>query len=173
MAAMILWVGAGRAEAQKAQGVGAGAANSNAGASAESKKTHSLNPVKWVKKDKNKSEETAGNSDLKMKLTTKLQAAGLLAGNTTVQETCTNFKALSDCVAALHASSNAKINFACLNWDITGLQPSGDVSACSTTGSGTLSLEEAIHILKPDADAKAEAKTARKQAHDDMKESKF
>jgi len=35
-----------------------------------------------------------------------------------------------------------------------------------------MSLEKAIRILKPDADARAEAEHAQKQAHDDLKEAK-
>jgi hypothetical protein len=59
-----------------------------------------------------------------------------------------------------------------LKWDVTGVQPgSGSVSSCSSPESGkALSLAKAIQTLKPEADAKAEAKNAEKRAQEDIKD---
>jgi hypothetical protein len=79
---------------------------------------------------------------------------------------------LNDCVAALHVSHNLKIKFNCLKWNVTGIQPvKGNVSACTVPDGGkALSLTKAIQALKPDADAKAEAKTAERRAQEDIKD---
>lgn len=171
IAALIFYVGATRAAAQGAQGVGSSGPVTAVGTE-KPKSAHSLNPVKWVKKDKKAVGDSSANSDQNTKLSAKLQAAGLLPADRNLKDACAAFKNLSECVAAIHASQNLAINFTCLKWDVTGLQPSADISSCATPGTGAMSLEQAIHILKPNADAKAEAKNARKQAHSDLKETK-
>ena len=45
-----------------------------------------------------------------------------------------------------------------------------DALKAKVTGTGAVSLGKAIHVLAPNADAKAEAKKANKQASDDLKE---
>jgi hypothetical protein len=71
---------------------------------------------------------------------------------------CSGFKNLGQCVAAAHVAKNLNI-------------PGGfDTVKTKVTGSGAVSLGKAIQGLAPDADAKAEAKKANKQASDDMKE---
>jgi hypothetical protein len=79
---------------------------------------------------------------------------------------------LGECVAALHVSHNLKIRFNCLKWDVTGTQPvKGNVSACTAPDGGKpLSLNKAIQTLKPEADAKAEAKNAERRAQEDIKD---
>ena len=72
---------------------------------------------------------------------------------------CGGFKNLGECVAAAHVAKNLNI-------------PGGfDALKAKMTGTGAVSLGKAIQGLTPDADAKAEAKKANKQAADDMKES--
>lgn len=73
----------------------------------------------------------------------------------TAQQACAGFGNLGQCVAAVHVSNNLNIPFADLKTKMTA----GD------------SLGKAIHALKPDANAKSEAKKANKQAKDDLKES--
>ncbi len=75
------------------------------------------------------------------------------------QTACSGFKNLGQCVAAAHVAKNLNIpgGFAALRDKMTG--PNAE------------SLGKAIHELKPEADAKAEAKKAKKQADDDLKES--
>jgi hypothetical protein len=58
-----------------------------------------------------------------------------------------------------------------LKWELTAVQSSGSASACKAPENGKpVNLVKAIRLLKPDADAKAEAKTAEKRAHEDIKD---
>lgn len=127
------------------------------------------NPVKLIKKDsRTASERLAANHQQDRKLTTQLQTQGVLPPKTDLKEACSAFKSVEDCVAALHVSHNLKVKFNCVKWDMTAVKPGG-ASACSAPASGRpMSLGKTIRVLKPDADARAEEKTARKQAHDDI-----
>ena len=56
-------------------------------------------------------------------------------------------------------------------WRKTWTSPAGfDALKAKVTGSGAVSLGKAIGGFAPNADAKAEAKKANKQASDDLKE---
>ena len=74
---------------------------------------------------------------------------------TDLQAASQGFKMLGEFVAAVHISHNLGIPFDQLK---TQAQTSG-------------SLSKAIHVLRPDADVKAEVKKAVEQAVDDMRES--
>ncbi len=142
--------GTAQANAQGPAGVGAtAAASSNSSSSSGS---HSMNPIKWIKKDKSSANSVSG-ADQNKRLTA--------------------LKNLSDCVAALHASHNTGLNFNCVRADVTGVQTSADLSGCKgSIGDKAVSLQEALKRLRPEIDAKAEAKSAEKQAKDDLKETK-
>ena len=57
--------------------------------------------------------------------------------------------------------------------NLTGVQTSADMSSCKgSAGDKSMTLSKAIHAMKPDADAKSEAKNAEKQAKDDLKASR-
>ena len=157
--------GASKAAAQGPQGAGAGSASSSSGGG------HSLNPIKWVKKDpKPASDQLDAKTDQDKKLTANLQAQGVLPANTDAKSACENFKALDECVAALHASKNVGLDFNCLKSNLTGVQTGADMSTCKgPAGDKSINLSKAIHAMKPDADAKAESKNAEKQAKDDLK----
>jgi hypothetical protein len=132
---------------------------------------HSYNPIKWMKRTPapTASQQLAGNTDLEKKLTTELQA--VLPPRTTLRAACEQFKGLDDCVAALHVSRNLVIKFNCLKWDVNGLKPSGDVKSCEAPAREKgMSLSRAIRELKPDADARGEAKSAEKRAREDIKD---
>ena len=74
------------------------------------------------------------------------------------QTACSGFKNMGQCVAAAHVAKNLDI-------------PGGfDALKAKVTGSGSVSLGKAIQALTPNADAKAEAKKAKKQADDDLNE---
>ncbi len=74
------------------------------------------------------------------------------------QTACSGFKNIGQCVAAAHVAKNLDI-------------PGGfDALKAKLTGSGSVSLGKAIGDLAPQADAKAQAKKANKQADDDLKE---
>ena len=75
------------------------------------------------------------------------------------QAACDGFKNLGQCVAAAHVAKNL---------DVTG---GFDALKAKVTGSAAVSLGKAIEQLSPQANAKAEAKKANKQASDDLKES--
>lgn len=158
---------AGRAGAQGPAGAGAGAAAS----SNDSTNGHSLNPIKWIKKDpKPASDQLDAKADQDKRLTANLQAQGVLPANKDAKDACENFKGLDECVAALHVSKNLGVDFGCLKSNLTGVPTSADMSSCKgSAGDKVMNLTKAIHAMKPDADAKAEAKNAEKQAKDDLK----
>jgi hypothetical protein len=168
--AMSVSAGAGRAAAQGPAGAGATAA-----AQSSSHTPHSYNPIKWVeKKPKTGSDWHDANSDQGKRLTAKLQGAGVLPANTSIAQACATFKVLSDCLAALHASHSLALDFNCVKSDMTGVQTGADMSACKEPGGDKgVSLSKTIQLLKPDADAKAEAKNAEKQANEDLKDAGF
>ena len=130
----------------------------------------SYNPIHWIKKGPTASEQLAANGEQRKKLASHLQA--LLPPRTKLEDACTSFRQLSECVAALHVSHNLKIKFNCLKWDVTGVKPgSGNVSSCTAPEGGkALNLAKAIQLLKPGADAKAESKSAEKRAQEDIKD---
>ena len=169
MAMLSASFGAGRAAAQGPQGAGAGSASASSSGGG-----HSLNPIKWVKKDpKSASDQLDSKDEQDRKLTANLQAQGVLPAKTDAKSACENFKALDECVAALHASKNEGLDFNCLKSNLTGVQTSADMSSCKgPAGDKSISLSKAIHAMKPDVDAKGAAKTAEKQAKDDLKDSK-
>jgi hypothetical protein len=161
--------GAGTAAAQGPQGAGAGSASSSSSGS-----PHSLNPIKWVKKEpKSASDQLDAKDEQDKKLTSNLQTQGVLAANTDAKSACETFKGLDECVAALHASKNVGLDFNCLKSNLTGVQTGADMSSCKgSAGDKSMTLSKAIHAMKPDADAKGEAKNAEKQAKDDLRASR-
>ena len=158
-----LTVGAQQAAAQGPAGTGA--------AAAQQESSHSLNPIKWVKKDSKNSNETPGSrTEAEKKLTPGLQSQGLLAANATATDACAPFPALDGCLAVLHASHNLGVDFNCLRAGVTGVHTSADISGCKVTdGEKAQGLNKAIHQLKPDANARQATKDAEQQAKDDLK----
>jgi len=160
-----LTVGTRRAAAQGPAGAGASAAAKDT----SSHGGHSLNPIKWVKKDSKKSD--VSRDEIEKKLTPKFQAQGLLAANANVTDACALFVALDECVASLHASKNLGIEFNCVRADVTGVHTNVDLSGFKgPIGEKAQSQTNSIRLLKPDADAKGAAKDAERQAKDDLKE---
>jgi hypothetical protein len=91
----------------------------------------------------------AANTALSAKLTP------LLPSGTTLADAAAGFKNQGQFIAALHASKDLSIPFAQLKAEMTG--------------SPHDSLGQAIHDLKPAADAKVAAKTAEQEARTDIK----
>ncbi len=89
------------------------------------------------------------------KLASKLQS--LLPAGTDLQQAASGFKNLGQFVACVHVSHNLGIPFDELKGKMMGKHPE--------------SLGQAIHNIKPEVEAKDEAKKARKQAKDDINES--
>ena len=142
-----------------------------------------LNPVPYARKpvdylrsgnnSKTANEQLAANSDEERHLTAQLQSHGLLPSHTDLKATCSDFKALDDCVAALHASHNVGVKFDCLKWSMTAEKPEGASKVCQDPDYGhPVTLERAIRGLKPDADAREEAKTALRQARENISDAK-
>ncbi len=88
-------------------------------------------------------------------LATRLQ--GILPAGTDVQKASAGFKNLGQFVAAAHVSHNLDIPFDTLKAKMTGANP--------------VSLGEAIHELKPAADAKTEERNAGRAADATIRES--
>jgi hypothetical protein len=157
-----LSLGAERTVGQGPAGVGA--------ASAAQDSSHSLNPMKWVKKDVDSGDASGNRSAIEKKLTPNLQAQGILPANASASDACTPFTTLDECLAALHASHTLGIDFNCLRAGVTGVHTNADVSSCKVAdGEKALGLNKAIHQLKPEVNAKQAAKDAEQQAKDDLK----
>jgi len=155
-------VGAGRTVAQGPAGVGATAA-------AQQDTPHSLNPIKWIKKDSKNSDTPVNRADAEKKLTPMLQSQGVLPADAMATDACASFATLDGCLAALHASHNLALDFRCLRADVTGVHVGGDMSGCKVAdGDKARPLNKAIHDLKPDANAKQATKDAEQQAKSDL-----
>jgi hypothetical protein len=131
----------------------------------------SYNPIKWIKKGPSPtaSEQLAANKEQEKRLSLQLQA--VLPTRTSLKDACAGFKNLSDCVAAIHVSHNLTIKFNCLKWDVTGAKPAGDVKSCAAPSRDkAMDLSRAIMVLKPDANARTEAKNAEKRAREAIKD---
>jgi hypothetical protein len=143
-----------------------------AGASeaAKSSAPHSLNPIKWVKKGPNTTtEQPDAKTDQNTMLTSALQTQGVIPANTNLKNTCSPIKGLDECVAALHARHNLGLDFDCLKSNLTGKRTDAEKSSCNgVPRKRAMSLSDAIRALKPDVNAKAEAKNAEKQAREDL-----
>ena len=157
-----------------AQGpAGAGAAAAAAADNGHS--SHSYNPLKWVKKGSTKTagDELDANSDENKRLTERLRAQSLLAENADAKAACGAFKELEDCVAALHASHKLGMDFECVKMDMTHVHSAADPASCKAPEKDeAIGLTQVIRLLKPDTDAKAEAKEAEKAAKADLREAK-
>src|SRR6266852_3647605 len=152
---LFLTVGAERSGAQGPAGAGASTAAQGNSNSSSSHSGHSLNPIKWVKKDKNSPDSNGSRSDTEKKLTPKLQAQGLLPANSNATDACAPFVALNECLAALHASHNLGIEFNCLRASVTGVLTNADVSGCKGAGGEKAqSLHKAVHLLNQEANDK-------------------
>jgi len=93
------------------------------------------------------------NKNLNTALTNALAKSGITVSD--LQSTCSPFKNLGQCIAALHVSKNLGISFDELRDKM--LAPKG-------------SLGKAIQQVDPNVKAKAESKKANKQANQDIKE---
>lgn len=159
---VFLTLGTRRVEAQGPAGAGA--------AEAAQDNSHSLNPMRWMRKDSKGSTDALGSRvDVERKLTPVLQADGVLAPNASASDACTNFIELEECAAALHATHDLGLNFACVRASVTAVHTSGDMSGCKDADEGKPQpLMKVIRRLKPEANAKQAAKAAEQEAKDDL-----
>ena len=150
------------------------APKTSAPAAADSSSTHwyspsKYNPARLFRKDsKTATDELAANSDEARRLTFQLQAHNFLPAHADIHSACSSFSSVEDCVAAIHAAHTTRIKFDCLKWAMTAVPPDVSTSCGPPPNDKPLDLAKAIHFLKPDADADSEAKTAQRQARDDI-----
>ncbi len=130
------------------------------------------NPAKLFKRDsKSANDQLASNGDLEVRLTHQLQVQEILPQDKNLQEACSDFKYLDECVASLRVSHSLKMEFSCLKWDVTGAKPKPVADSCAGPAGGkAMGLYRAIDLLKPDSNARAEAKEALRKARDDIKD---
>lgn len=130
------------------------------------------NPAKLFKREpKSANDQLASNGDMEAKLTHQLQVQEILPQNKSLQDACSAFKYLDDCVASLRASHSLKIDFSCLKWDVTGVKPKPVGDSCAGPSDGkAMGLTRSIDLLKPDSNARSEAREALRKARDDIKD---
>lgn len=96
------------------------------------------------------------------------KALGNLVPGGNLQTACQGFTNLGRCISAIHVAHNRdNINFFCLREELTGVA-AGTTCPSGTTGKGAKSLGAAIRFFDPNADSKAEATKATKQANTDI-----
>jgi hypothetical protein len=130
------------------------------------------NPAKLFKREpKSANDQLASNGDMEAKLTHQLQVQEILPQDKNLQEACSAFKYLDDCVASLRASHSLQIDFSCLKWDVTGVKPKPVADSCAGPSDGkAMGLARSIDLLKPDSNARSEAREALRKARDDIKD---
>ncbi|HKV64730.1 MAG TPA: hypothetical protein VJO16_22690 [Candidatus Acidoferrum sp.] len=130
------------------------------------------NPLKLIHRGaQSANDQLASNGDLEVKLTHQLQIQGFLPQDKNLQDACSAFKYLDDCVATLRVSSSLKIEFTCLKWAVTGVKPRPVADSCAgPSGGKAMPFPKAIDLLKPDCDTKTESKEAHRRARDDIKD---
>jgi len=130
------------------------------------------NPLKLINRGpKSANDQLASNGDLEARLTHQLQVQGILPQGKDLQDVCSAFKYLDECVASLRVSRTLQIDFTCLKWDVTGVKSKPVADSCAgPSGGKAMSFHRAIDLLKPDSNARAEASNALRRAHEDIKD---
>jgi hypothetical protein len=130
------------------------------------------NPLKLIHRGaKSANDQLASNGDLEARLTNQLQVQGILPQGKDLQDACSNFKELAECIASLRVSHTLQIDFSCLKWDVTGVKPKPVADSCAgPAGRKAMGLYRSIDLLKPDANAKSEANTALGRARENIKD---
>ena len=129
------------------------------------------NPLKLFKHYKSANDELASNGPLEDKLSKQLRIQGILAEDKELQAVCSDFKDLPNCIAVLRLSISVPVEFACLKWNVTGVKPKAAADSCAGPAGGkAMPLDRALDLLKPKLDARTQAQTALRKAHDDIKD---
>ncbi len=130
------------------------------------------NPAKLFKRGpKSANDQLASDGDLEVKLTHQLQVQNILPQATDLQDACSAFKELAECVASLRVSRSLQIDFSCLKWDVTGVKPKPVGESCAGPAGGkAMGLPRSIDLLKPDSNAKSESSNALRRAREDIKD---
>jgi hypothetical protein len=131
------------------------------------------NPAKLIKRYKSANDELASEGHLEDRLSKQLRMQSLLGENQELQVACSDFRELASCIAVLRLTHTLPIEFTCLKWNVTGVKPKSVSDSCAGPAGGkAMALDRAVDLLKPDADSRAEARTALKKAHDDIKDAR-
>jgi hypothetical protein len=131
------------------------------------------NPLKLIKRGpKSANDQLASNGNLEARLSHQLQIQGILPQSKNLQDACSSFRELADCVASLRVSHSLQIDFSCLKWDVTGVKPKPVSDSCAgpSGGNKAMGLFRSIDLLKPDADARSEANKALRRARENIKD---
>ncbi len=130
------------------------------------------NPAKLIKHSwKSANDQLASNGDLEAKLTRQLQVQEILPQDKNLQDACSSFRELTECVASLRVSHTLKIDFSCFKWDVTGVKPKPVSDSCAgPSGGKAMGLTRSIDLLKSDSDAKSQARDALRRAREDIKD---
>jgi len=130
-----------------------------------------VNPARLFKHYKSANDQLASDGHLEDKLSKQLRIQGVLAADRELQDVCSDFKDLPNCVAALRLSVSLPVEFACLKWNVTGVKPKSVADSCAGPARGkAMPLDRALDLLKPNLDVKTESRNALKKAHDDIKD---
>lgn len=130
-----------------------------------------VNPAKLLKHYKSANDQLASEGQLEDNLSKQLRLQGVLGADRELQDVCSDFKDLPNCVAALRLSVSLPVEFTCLKWNVTGVKPKDAADSCAgPTGGKAMPLDRALDLLKPKLDVKTESRNALKKAHDDIKD---
>lgn len=129
------------------------------------------NPAKLFKHYKSANDQLASDGYLEDRLSKQLRIQGILGADRELQDVCSGFKDLPNCIAVLRLSISLPVEFSCLKWNVTGVKPKDAADSCpGPAGGKAMPLERALDLLKPKLDVRTEARNALKKAHDDIKD---
>ena len=130
-----------------------------------------VNPAKVFKHYKSANDQLASNGQLEDRLSKQLRVQGVLGADRELQDVCSDFKDLPNCVAVLRLSVSLPVEFSCLKWNVTAVKPKNAADSCAGPAGGkAMPLDRALDLLKPKLDVKKESSDALKKAHDDIKD---
>lgn len=130
-----------------------------------------VNPTKLFKHYKSANDQLASDGHLEDKLSKQLRIQGVLGADRELQDVCSDFKDLANCVAVLRLSVSLPVEFTCLKWNVTGVKPKSAPDSCAGPAGGkAMPLDRALDLLKPKLDVKTESSNALRKAHDDIKD---
>src|ERR1700758_3673302 len=125
-----------------------------------------VNPARLIKHYKSANDQLASDGYLEDKLSKQLRIQGVLGADRELQDVCSEFKDLPNCVAALRLSVSLPVEFGCLKWNVTGAKPKNAPDSCAgPVGGKAMPLDRALSLLKPNLDVKKESSNALKKAH--------
>ena len=130
-----------------------------------------VNPAKLFKHYKSANDQLASDGHLEDRLSKQLRIQGVLGADRELQDVCSDFKDLPNCIAVLRLSVSLPVEFNCLKWNVTGAKPKNAADSCAGPAGGkAMPLDRALDLLKPKLDVKKESSNALKKAHDDIKD---